>query len=363
MSVRRRTFLQAAAGAAAAGFSYGLPGLTKARADRPHFVVAEWGGENVKAVKEIAAKWGKAEFDWAIMGSGAEVLAKIKAQWPHAQYDLLANWDPVFAAMIREDWLETLTEADVPNLKSIPENLITKDKAGNWKTAPRCIAGYSFGYRKDTCPVAIKSIDDLLDPRLKGQILWPAPISCVNVQMVALALHGGGDERNMEPAWEFMRKLAASGNIGSVISGGDPVFINAMTTRQGSVGFFDSSGWSGVANAAPVEFLTKVPDQPGLKFYFYTQGWCVLKGTERKREVMDFINFALSPEMNELLTHVTKDVPANPKAKAPQGLEFMAFNEQDLKDCTYRPDWDYMSTQLDGWQKRFETEIMPLLSR
>lgn len=364
MSIKRRRFLQGTAGAAVAGLAHMLPSfITKARAEGPSLVAAEWGGEYIKAMKKIGATWGKGDINWVLMGSGAEILAKIKAQWPHPQYDVVANWDPVFATMIREDWLETITVADVPNLKSIPEELIIKDKAGNWKTAPRSISGSFFGYRKDTCPVAIKSINDLLDPRLKGQIVWPAPINGNNVQMVALALHGGGNERNMEPAWDFMKRLAKSGNIGSVVSGGDPEFVNAMTTGQGSVGFFDGTGWNAVANAFPCEFLTKVPDQPGLKFYFFTVGWCVLKGTQHRQAAMDFINFGLSPEMDQLLTNATKEVPSNPKATPPQGLEYMVFSEEELKKYAYRPDWDYVSTQVDTWQKRFETEIMPLLSR
>ncbi|MER8492618.1 extracellular solute-binding protein [Mesorhizobium australicum] len=361
ISIQRRRFLQRTAGLAAAGFVSTFPG--KALPDSSSFVAVEWGGEYIKATKQIAAAWGKSDIDWVLVGSGAEVLAKVKAQWPNPPFDVVANWDPVFATMIREDWLETIAEADIPNLKNIPEDLILKDKAGNWKTAPRSLSGSFFGYRKDTCPVQIKSIDDLLDERLKGQLVWPAPVNNGNVQMLALALHGGGNERNMEPAWEFMTKLAKSGNIGSVISGGDPEFVNAMTTGQASAGFFDATGWSAVAENFPCKFLTKVPDQPGLKFFFFTVGWCVLKGTRHKQDVMDFINFGLSPEMDQMMTNATKEIPTNPKASPPKGMEFMTFNPQELKQYAYRPDWDYMSTQADAWQKRFETEIMPLLGR
>ena len=361
VKMKRRHFLQGAAGAAAVGLTATLPGIRTAQAAEANFTAVEWGGPYIKAAKKIAAKWGKADIDWVLYtGGAASILPKIKAQWPHPQYDLLASWDPVFDTMIREDWLETITAADVPNLKHVPEDLIIKDKAGNWKSVPRSISGAFFGYRKDTCPVKIKTIDDLLNPKLKGQLCWPAPLENENLQMIALALHGGGSEHDMEPAWDFMKKLAKSGNIG-LVAHAEQEFINAMTTGQVSAGFWNAGPWGNVAKHFPCEFLTKVPDQPGMKFYLFTEGWCVMKGTKEKKAVMDFINFAMTPPMNELLNNTIVEAPTNANAKPPKSLAYMVFTESELKKFTYRPDYGYISKQVDGWQKRFETEIVPLL--
>lgn len=359
--ITRRRFLIGAGGLAAAGLVTEFAPMRTAHAAAARFTAVEWGGPYINAMKKVAAKWGRADIDWVLYtGGAASILPKIKAQWPHPQYDMLASWDPVFDSMIREDWLETITLDDIPNLKHVPEDLIIKDSAGHWKSVPRSISGAFFGYRKDTSPVKIRTIDDLLDPRLKGRICWPAPLENENLQMIALALHGGGSERNMEPAWDFMKKLAKSGNIG-LVAHAEQEFINAMTTGQTSVAFWNAGPWGNVAKHFPCEFLTKVPDRPGIKFYLFTEGWCVMKGTKHRKAVMDFINFGMSAPMDQLLNDSIVEAPTNADSKPLHGLGYMVFSEEGLKRYTYRPDYNYISKQVDGWQKRFETEIVPLL--
>ncbi len=96
---------------------------------------------------------------------------------------------------------------------------------------PRAVGGIYFAYRKDICPVELKSIDDLFDPRLKGKICWPGPTQSMMLQLVALALHAGGNEKNMEPGWALMKKLAQSGNIGR-IAVTDTDFTTSLTSGE-----------------------------------------------------------------------------------------------------------------------------------
>lgn len=106
-------------------------------------------------------------------GAGA-ILPKIKAVWPNVDYDYVAGWEGSFNSMVKEDWLETINPADVPNLANIPEKIIIRDGKGNIKAVPRAVGGMYFGARTDTAPIAVKTIDDLLSPDLKGAICWPA---------------------------------------------------------------------------------------------------------------------------------------------------------------------------------------------
>src|SRR5438067_402237 len=82
----------------------------------------------------------------------------------------------------------SITLADVPNLVDVPERFITKDDKGNIKNVPRSVNGGFFAVRTDTCPIEIKTIEDLLNPRLKGQISWPVPTAYSNMATVTLAL-------------------------------------------------------------------------------------------------------------------------------------------------------------------------------
>lgn len=107
--------------------------------------------------------------------------------------------------------------ATVPNLADVPEHLITKDDKGNFVNVPRNINGNMWAYRPDKCPIEVKTVDDLLNPKLKGQINWPSAVMQSNLQVVLLALARGGNEYNMEPGWKFLGRSPGPGTSGGSI--------------------------------------------------------------------------------------------------------------------------------------------------
>jgi putative spermidine/putrescine transport system substrate-binding protein len=350
MSFTRRKLLQ---GAAALGLGSALP---PAHA-RESLTVLEFGGPYVDASQKLGEKWGKADFTWdRHSGGGAAILAKAKATWPNTLWDVMANWSPTFPAMIREGWLETITPADVPNLADIPERFITKDDNGNIKNVPRSVNGGFFAVRTDTCPIEIKTLDDLLNPKLKGQISWPVPTVYSNMATVTLALARGGNERNMEPGWKFLEEIAKSGNIGRVYSAGVQNY-NSLTTGETSVTYTGTDTLSTVGDRIPMKALTKV--HPSLKTSLYVEAWILMANSKNKKLAMDFINFASSPENCEFHNRATGGVPANSKSKVAPKAAPIQFTPQELDRFVYLPDWSYMSVQQPEWVKRFERDITP----
>ena len=211
---RRDVLKTTAGGLAAAGLASTLPFANQAWGREP-LTVVEWGPPWIDASKNVLEGQDKWDITWELhQGGAAAILPKIKATWPNSPYDVVDCWTSVFLSMVREGWAETVTVDDVPNLADVPEALITKDDQGNFKNIPRSVNGVFFAYRPDICPIEIKSINDLLDPRLKGQICWPSPIMNTCLQVVALALARGGDEYDIDPGWEFLQEIAKSGNIG-----------------------------------------------------------------------------------------------------------------------------------------------------
>jgi putative spermidine/putrescine transport system substrate-binding protein len=220
---------------------------TPAHAAQASIVAVEWGGPYIEIMTKLTEEQSDIAVSWEQhAGGSAGILAKIKAGWPHPRYDVVASYDPVYAAFIREKWYEPLSLDDIPTLKDVPDVFLVKDTNGKIVNVPRSVSGYFFGYRADTVPFEIKTLDDLLDPRLKGQICWNDPISGSGVWLLPLALHGGGDDHNLEPGWEFTKKLAQSGNIGRVAQS-EADFINSISTKETSVAFWDAGGWMGVA--------------------------------------------------------------------------------------------------------------------
>ena len=357
---RRQILLGGAKTLAAAGLISTFPGANRAFG-KESLTVVEWGGPYVEGMKQIAEKQNKYDITWELhAGGSAAILPKIKAQWPdNLKYDMVAGWTPVFLSMVREGWAETVTVDTVPNLADTPETLITKDSQGNWKNIPRNVNGTYFGYREDLCPIEINSVEDFLNPKLKGQILWPDPFYGVNIQMVMLAVARGGDEKNMEPGWEFMKELAKSGNIGRVFKT-ETDMINSLSTGETSVAHGAGSNFVNLAKDFPIRHLTKVPNAPGLKPGIVVEGWTILKGDNTER-AMDFANWTITPGNNTWWADAIGAPPTNSKSTAPDTLAHLVYTDEELKEFGYFPDWDYVSQQTDRWVKRFEQEIVPLL--
>jgi putative spermidine/putrescine transport system substrate-binding protein len=356
-SIGRRDFLH---GVAATGALAGVSsGFSRPAAAKESLTVVDWGPPYIDGSKAAAAKFDKYDINWELhSGGGATILAKIKATWPNSPYDVVDNFTLVFHAMAKEGWAEPVSVETVPNLADVPEHLITKDDKGNWVNIPRNINGNFFAYRTDRCPIEIKSVDDLFNPKLKGQINWPSAVMQSNLQVVLLALARGGDERNMEPGWKALEELAKTGNIGRVYQTTTEI-LNSMTSGETSVTFATQGTLAAAGKNVPVKPVTKT--DPSMKAFILTEGWIIMANSTKKKEAMEFANFMISPESTELFLNYVGGAAANRKVKPKPGMEHLTFTDEEFKKYAYVPDFPYISTQLDGWVKRFEKDIMPLI--
>jgi putative spermidine/putrescine transport system substrate-binding protein len=356
----RRGFLTATAtGALAAFASSQLPNRALAK---ENLTFVQWGGKYITVSKEIVAKQDKADVTWELhAGGAAAILGKIQAAWPNANYDIVAAWDPVFLSMMKEGWVETITLDDVPNLKDVPKSLIFKDDKGAFTTVPTSVNANLWAYRQDKCPFELKHIEDLLDPRLKGQIVFPDPLLSTNFAVVTLAMARGGSERDIEPGWKFLTELAKSGNIGRVAHSDNDI-ITSMTTGETSINFGSAVVNGTVGQNFPVKTLGRVPGDKGFKTVIFTTGFVVLKGKNKnKKAACELINFMLSPDNNAAYNKEIGTLPSNTLAAIPEKLGFLRFTEEEDKQFVYHADWNYVSGQVNGWMKRWESEIVPLL--
>lgn len=356
---RRAFMLEAAAGLA--GAQLALTGLAGSKAfARDQITVVEWGGGYIDNMKLVAEHQDKYDINWVLhAGGAAAILPKIKTDWPNPKFDLVAGWDPVFQSILAEGWAVPVSAANVPNLADIPSALLYKDAAGNAINVPRSISSIFWFYRKDTCPIEIKTLDDLLDPKLKGQICWPGPVLNTNLQTIVAAMHRGGDAQNLEPGWAFVKELAKSGNIGRVANA-DIDVTNSISSGETSVSFQGALGPMELMKNFPIVALNKSPRSSGLLSAIYQEGWVALKGGKTD-QALDFANFSISPAENEFFNAAAGAIPTNVKAKVADNLKFLQYSEAEINESVYIPDWIYISGQVDAWNKRWEQEIAPLL--
>ena len=99
------------------------------------------------------------------MSDNADAITKLTAGGGQ-EYDLIMTCDAYMESLVAGDYVEKINFDNVPNASNINESY--------WTAKEYCVPylmNYIYVvYNKDTCPVEIKSYNDLINPALKGQI-------------------------------------------------------------------------------------------------------------------------------------------------------------------------------------------------
>ncbi|UVK49013.1 extracellular solute-binding protein (plasmid) [Mesorhizobium sp. AR07] len=354
----RRQILKSAASAAAIGGYMSLRGISRALAKETISAIG-WGGVIIKGLNAITPD-APVDVEWqTYSGATATFLTKLKASWPDTGLDLIQQWDPTFQTVAKEGWAEPVTVERVPNLANVSPKLFIKDPAGNVVNVPTNLSAFSWASRDDIAPFEITKLDDLLDKRLKGKVLVMPPTSGSNLGMLSMALYKGGDERNMEPGWDFMKRLASSGNIGRVALT-DIDVTNSISSGETCVCFTPYANVNKLPSSMKIRFLVRSDRQSGFLTFFYSEGWSILKNG-KTGPAFEFANYMLSPEQNTKYCEIISGIPANSKATPPEAVKLFTYSPDEMDKYGYVPDWAYLTDHTDAWAKRWETEIQPLL--
>lgn len=319
-----------------------------------------WGGGYAEILEKITKKYTAAPVHWSLYQSASgSVLAKTKASWPNAPYDMSANWSADFPQLYNEGWLVGVTESDLPNLANVPKELqLYKYPDGRLYAIPISQGAMYWGYRRDLIKFPILEIDQLLDPRLEGLICLPSIVQGDGIILVTLAVANGGSENNVEPGWEFLKKLVKSGNVGRVATT-EVDFSNSINSGETALTFWNPVLWTAVKKNWDCAILSRA-DSKTLKSYFYQEGFVIYKGP-RSSQAISLMNFLLTPESNSAYNEALGQAPVVAAAKIPAAAADIDFSASDYRNHAYFCDYGVMAREHDGWVKRWEVEIQPLL--
>ena len=325
-------------------------------------VGVEWGGPWLEGAKMVAARQSQVDIQWEThAGAAAAIMAKIKTAWPTPLYDFVAQFDPLYYAWLREGWPEPLSVEEMPNLKDIASEVFVRNDKGQIINVPISQSGRFWGYRSDRTPFAITKHDDLFDPRLKGQICVPYVLQSQNSMVAMFARAFGGDEKNMEPGWEFMRKLAKTGNIGRVAKT-EVDFINSLSSGECSVGIWSNAAWAKITEAGPCVFLNRVPGDKVFRTGLLTEGFMIPRNSTKKKQAKEFLNFFVSPENNEIYNKQLNFVPTNSKSGATKMAQNIVFKtSEERKEFAVVFDYVTLSERQNEMSAKWEQDITPLL--
>jgi|RhiMethySRZTD1v2_1073278.scaffolds.fasta_scaffold452845_2 putative spermidine/putrescine transport system substrate-binding protein len=358
MTVSRRAVL---VGGGTTVIAAGIPKFASAQAT--NIVGISWGGPQLDGAKAISSEWAKTRsatrVAWeAHEGSSSAVATKIKATWPNVKLHMCHVNDPAIHLMGREGWLETVD--DLPMMKQVHEKFVLRNAQGQALAVPHYASTVCWGYRKDLVDRPIESLSELLEPRFKGRIGFRDPNSWSGLPLVSIALEGGGGEKNIDPAFEFLAKVAKAGNIVNVGKSNADV-INSLNLGESSVAIAGITEWAEVAKNHPVQLLTKVPNSKSLKAFYALVHWAIPKSPV-SGAAKELANYFLDPVKE---TEYMKIVGAAPSVKGVQFSDPLGalVSEADLDKYAYFCDFNLMSQLAQKWTERFDVEIRPLLRR
>jgi putative spermidine/putrescine transport system substrate-binding protein len=356
--VDRRALLAALGGMAASG-----PVFAQPRGEQ--LLVVMWGAQWIEVSRPIGEEWMRATGDriqWELHAGGAmAIVGRLRPLWPRVQQNLIAAWDPVFDAMMEAGWMEPVDPAEMPALRDIPEIFFKKNAQGQRMTVPLSTAGAFWGYREDLVDRPIESIEQLLEPRFRGKLCVPVPVNLSGLLMVSLAIQRGGNERNIEPGWQFLKELAERGQIGRVVANNSEM-INAMSQGDLSVAFWNTGGWQAVRSRFRSRLLTRLSDNKG---FLFNEGFAVMKGPNPARiaAAKRFANHFATAEINTRYNMPLGSGPTNVNSTPAEAIRDIFYRPDELERFAYIPDYAYMASQVDAWTRRWETEITPLIRR
>ncbi|WP_175483337.1 extracellular solute-binding protein [Salinihabitans flavidus] len=280
------------------------------------------------------------EVELRTQGGMMGMLSQLVAQKDRLDADLwVSGMVPTMLAE-QEGILADFPINEMSNVAPMPDNLAGENHVALWNIF------YGLVYNSDAVPFEITAWEDLKDDRLTRSISIPHGSGYGGKFILLQAWLGGGDEQNIEPAFENLEELLP--NV-ALVSTSDPDSIKFLT-----------SGETDVATMMPVGNFLKIRES-GDQYKFVApepyvpanfNNFTLLDGPNSEAAI-EFVNFALAPERQTALSERLLVLPANPKAKVPEALAPYAPSPDKLRFG----DEVAMGEAVADWASRWDAAI------
>lgn len=283
-------------------------------------IVSTWGLNEDVLKKEIFEPFAKEHGVEVVLeiGNNSERLTKMKNN-PNSNIDITYLAESFAEQGVEAGIFEKLDYSKIPNAKNINEK--AKHTVEN---------GYGPAYTLNSIGIVvdpssgveIKSWEDLWKPELKGKIAIPDITTTNGAAIVSIAAQKAGvdiTKDNGEAAFKELEKLkpnvvktySKSSDLANMFSSGEIVAAVASDFAYETI----AKAKPGVENIIP---------QSGTYLNFNTIN--INKNSKNKDLAYEFVNYALSPEVQERAAKALSEAPVNTEVK---------LNEEDAKNLTY----------------------------
>jgi putative spermidine/putrescine transport system substrate-binding protein len=322
-----------------------------ALAQKEPLVVSIWGGNWKDTVEKIVGKAFTAKTGVPVefeVGGTLDRLAKARVAKGSPLVDLNFTTTHVGRLYISDGLYQKLDMSKLPNAKDLAKEAQRSEfHIGTWAYV------YTIVYRPDQVPMEITKWSDLWDPRLKGKVGLPDfdPSHIITIA----ALLDGGDEMNWQKGQERLKKLKP--NVAAFYST-DARSQDLLKTGETPVQVMLSiNAFHLMEQGLNVKVVTPT-DKPGI---VGIDTAAVMAGTKKADLAHQFIDLALSKEIQEQLVQTFKAGPTNLKATVPaklKGQPGVFTSPQEWKERGYIMNDDARAKTLAAWKEWFNANIV-----
>ena len=276
-----------------------------------------------------------------------DTLSKLVAAKGTAPFDVVILDEGPSLTVPQHEVFEKMPVEKMPNVKDLPSKFIDPRGLSAFWSAQ--IIGIAYNTEKVKTPP--RSWNDLLKPEYKGRVGLAAMAGTLTqAWMAEMAKLNGGSEENMEPAFQFVKKMLPN--------------VGALTPSPGALATLFQQGQVDIS----VHYSNNVGDlrskgvpialaRPDTGFVIIRSTMHVVKGTKQLDLAAAYINAAISPEVQSKMGDAPYFlVPTNSKVPFSAGLQQYAKNMQELE--TFRTvDWAKLNPRRLEYIDRFNREV------
>ncbi len=335
----------------------GLSGATRAWSDDKVVHVAGWAGRLGQMFTDLIVPDMEKKFGVKIVytaGKAAENLSKIQAQRNNPQIDVAIVTEVVGIQGMKLGLWDSLDPKIVTNMKNMYDTSMMQNQAGVLWAANLFGMVYNpkvFSEKKFPAPA---SYNDLFRPELCGKVIvGPITTDYGLMTLLVFAKMKGGGEKNIDPGFEMMKKLAPC-----VVS------YEKEATRLGDL-FNADTAWIAPWSHAET-FLMGQKGIP-IKFVAPVEGGVIMgnsvhmvKGCPNPKMAQEYINLLLGEKVLLAFAEQFASIPLNKTVKlSPKVAEYVP-NKPEIINKAFKVDWDLVSQKREEWSERWAKEIEPI---
>jgi putative spermidine/putrescine transport system substrate-binding protein len=341
----RRGFLGAAA---AAGAGLALPGLVQAqtRAISATTYPGAWESAHRQILVPAFAKASGGSTN-LVASLAVDTVSKIIASKANPPFDVIILDEGPYLNALQHDIFEKVPVDKVPYLKDVPAKFVDPRGLGVF------VSGQIIGiaYNTDKIKTPPRNWNDLLKPEFKGRVgLAGMGSTLMSAWMVEIARLNGGSEENLEPAFQFVKRLlpnvsAVASNPGSLASLFQQGQIDISVHYNNNVGDLQAKG-------VPIALA-----KPDTGWIHIKSSMHIVKNSKNVDLAAAYINAALSPEVQTQMAEAPYMVaPTSSKAAFSKALAAYATNTAAL-EAMNGVDWAKLNPRRAEYIDRFNREV------